>query len=861
VASTYPNRQIFIKSVIKYLRDYHLDGVDLDWEYPAATDRGGNPDDINNLVNLLAELREAFEREDPGWEISVTLPTSYWYLRGFDMERMQKYVDYFNMMTYDLHGMWDQDIEWTGPYLRGHTDIKQIDQGLDLLWRNGVKPENVVFGLAFYGRSFTMDNPNCYEPNGVCQFSNGGRPGTCSDTSGILTFAEVSARNHSLDVDTFYEPDTTVKYNTYEGDQWISYDDAESFLDKKKFLTERCLSGLMIWAIDQDDGDFNALSGVFGADISDLQLSGGGLDDNAKDALADIFGSYTGQDCFVTPRCTDGSNKEENPDQICPSGFTSITTAHNPLQAPGHERHGDCAEGWYRHVCCPKKALPQNCEWTGAPERSSFGCNGQCGEHQFQLNQDTALDAKGEGSCFTGHRSLCCDSTAAIYSCKWTECQGPFTETELPSCPDDQTYMTYRLDKPNGKPWCSDTFVNVDGFHGWPPHYTMKSALCCPKARTPRGCSWTNDNFDMSDPDTSSNAWDLVCKPQECPSGTVAFARALHPATSKAQLGNSGISCNAVEISPHTDPEFSFCCDPPSRYNQDWPVDPKNLWEHYYNDPDESDVVWKYSNEYNKNNNDEHRAAPGAEDGTDAYGFVMLDGPEGSIDNSFADTQTVVRRSPTILNKKRSVVTTNQTLMDEVFDHSEETLHIYCNYPAGSRECERIFIDGAEDTIIRLPDHIGEGPFARIVSIKPAHEQYKLPNHHVEHRRVKRNENPIYEVKIDYNFHLIHPKRADEPVNIRVDYTNLLGYWGEMTNSPASRMKRGMGEPGLIQAEWKDRVKRASARQNSARSRPDTPVHVSTEMEMPEGHIQKRWWGAFRDWLAKLVRGPRFLWK
>ncbi|KAL6228914.1 hypothetical protein BDW75DRAFT_226010 [Aspergillus navahoensis] len=199
--------------------------------------------------------------------------------------------------------------------------------------------------------------------------------------------------------------------------------------------------------------------------------------------------------------------------------------------------------------------------------------------------------------------------------------------------------------------------------------------------------------------------------------------------------------------------------------------------------------------------------------------------------------------------------------MDEVFDHSEETLHIYCNYPAGSRECERIFINSAEDTIIQLPDHIGEGPFARIVSIKPAHKKYKLPNHHVEHRRVKRNKNPIYEVKIDYNFHLIHPKRADKPVNIRVDYTNLLGYWDEMTNLPASRMKRGMGEPGLTQAEWKDRVKRASARQNSPRSRPDTPVHVSTEMEMPEGHIQKRWWGAFRDWLAKLVRGLRFLWK
>jgi chitinase len=139
-----------------------------------------------------------------------------------------------------------------------------------------------------------------------------------------------------------------------------------------------------------------------------------------------------------------------------------------------------------------------------------------------------------------------------------------------------------------------------------------------------------------------SNAWDLVCKPQQCPDGTVEFASALHTATSKAQLGNNGISYNMVKIPPYTNPEFSFCCDPPSRYNQDWLVDPKNLWEHYYNNLGDSDVVWKYSNEFNNNNNNKHRASPGVEDGSDAYGFIMLDGPEGTINNSFTETQAVV---------------------------------------------------------------------------------------------------------------------------------------------------------------------------------------------------------------------------
>jgi GH18 family chitinase len=41
VASTVPNRQTFINSLISYLQKYGLDGVNIDWEYPAAIDRGG----------------------------------------------------------------------------------------------------------------------------------------------------------------------------------------------------------------------------------------------------------------------------------------------------------------------------------------------------------------------------------------------------------------------------------------------------------------------------------------------------------------------------------------------------------------------------------------------------------------------------------------------------------------------------------------------------------------------------------------------------------------------------------------------------------------------------------------------------
>ncbi|KAL4733825.1 hypothetical protein BDV11DRAFT_209917 [Aspergillus similis] len=167
-----------------------------------------------------------------------------------------------------------------------------------------------------------MKDSNCHEPNSECEFADGGRPGASSDTTVILIYAEVSARNHLLDVDTFYDSDITVKYDAYK---W-----------------------LMIWAIYQDDGDFNALSGVFGQDVGD--------------ALANVLRAYSSQNFFVIARSTDRSSGERNPDQACLSGFMSVETAHNTLQAPGHGHHGLCSEECSRHISCLKSAMSMNCK-------------------------------------------------------------------------------------------------------------------------------------------------------------------------------------------------------------------------------------------------------------------------------------------------------------------------------------------------------------------------------------------------------------------------------------------------------------------------------------------------------------------
>jgi hypothetical protein len=160
------------------------------------------------------------------------------------------------------------------------------------------------------------------------------------------------------------------------------------------------------------------------------------------------FAAYTGQDCFVTEVCTDGSQGQLGPQQVCPAGNSAVSTAHAPLQAPGLSINGACSEGWYRYICCPTNAMPKNCAWNGAPVRSEFGCSGFCGSDQFQLNTDTYIDAVGDGECYQGQRTLCCDNTEILTQCFWTACQGPIATP--PECPAGTQYMTSRYDNGQG---------------------------------------------------------------------------------------------------------------------------------------------------------------------------------------------------------------------------------------------------------------------------------------------------------------------------------------------------------------------------------------------------------------------------
>lgn len=59
-------------------------------------------------------------------------------------------------MTYDLHGTWDSTDPFIGPYIAAHTNLTEIMETMQLFRNIGINPSQMVMGIGFYGRSFTL---------------------------------------------------------------------------------------------------------------------------------------------------------------------------------------------------------------------------------------------------------------------------------------------------------------------------------------------------------------------------------------------------------------------------------------------------------------------------------------------------------------------------------------------------------------------------------------------------------------------------------------------------------------------------------------------------------------------------------
>ncbi|RKK91707.1 hypothetical protein BFJ68_g16130 [Fusarium oxysporum] len=527
IARSDANTRTFIKSLISFISTYDFDGVDIDWEYPAADDREGREEDFDNLPKFLSKIKSALKQSGGRSGLSIAIPASYWYLQHFDLEKISKYVDHFNVMTYDLHGAWDTPKSWLGNHLNSHTNLTEIKDAFDLLWRNNIDPDQVNMGLAFYARTFTASSTGCMSTG--CLFDAGGPAEPCTNAVGVMSNPEImrklGGKIGSGDLDK------TAAIKTVKiGSTWLTYDDVDTWKLKLDFARSQCLGGAMVWAISQDtsDGKFSkqlqVATGYKSKGISKFNSTtsfGGGvfIETSESEANTDI----SGDQCKWTNCRRKGKG--------CPGNWIAVENQSSEKLADLMTDDTGCDDDEERTFCCPAGVTHPTCEW-------QFYNNGHCipgcgSTSGFEV-------ASSKRSCSSGYaQTACCKGNTKgldVYrQYKWYELEADCARDEGHTpCGWDVHYDSLLVESWDGSG--DQTCYDRKGQRGERP--------LCENTRDEdnphfSNCYWSDDyNLGVTETVTTG-----TCR-SSCPDGKVKVA--LNSKNNKCGKGTSAYCCDVT---------------------------------------------------------------------------------------------------------------------------------------------------------------------------------------------------------------------------------------------------------------------------------------------------------------------------
>uniref|UniRef100_A0A182PEJ9 Chitinase n=1 Tax=Anopheles epiroticus TaxID=199890 RepID=A0A182PEJ9_9DIPT len=247
-------RQTAVSSIVSFLiQQYQFDGLDFYWQYPVL--KGGNPEDRFNFVTFISELSANLHMYGLLLTLSVA-PTNDFFMGSYNVPSLVQYVDYFNVMAFNLHHYWDGKTGHQSPlYASGkETTLYETQLNVDAIvtgWiAEGAPASKLVLGVTSTANIMKLYASTDY---GIGARTAGrGDMGQYTTTEGFMSYPELCAERSKSGWETVLDRTQQSFYATNRL-QWASFEDIQTVQLKGSYIITRGLAGMAMYDMANDD--------------------------------------------------------------------------------------------------------------------------------------------------------------------------------------------------------------------------------------------------------------------------------------------------------------------------------------------------------------------------------------------------------------------------------------------------------------------------------------------------------------------------------------------------------------------------------------------------------------------------------
>ncbi len=247
VISSYKGREKIIANVVEKLQQIDFDGVAIDWEFPNS-----NKDKVNFTLfikDLKVKMDNLAISTKKKYLLSYSVPAGSWIAKFIDIPKTLKYVDYIEIMSYDLVG---RSSEMTGHLANLYSSIDgewSTSKAVDYFYSIGVPKEKMLMGVPFYGIKF--DYVKSKNNNGLYQDIDNQK----SNRVHYISYSQImiyyiTDKNFKL----FFSDEANSSYLFNEKEQqFITFLNQNEVSRIVNYIKTNKMYGVMIWHLWQDD--------------------------------------------------------------------------------------------------------------------------------------------------------------------------------------------------------------------------------------------------------------------------------------------------------------------------------------------------------------------------------------------------------------------------------------------------------------------------------------------------------------------------------------------------------------------------------------------------------------------------------